>query len=131
MQRNNDKLVMIADDDPDIVDVLQCIVEEEGYRVITTSNEATTEDVRKHMPDLLLLDRWMLNTNGLTICQILKGDSATRHIPILMLTASGDIHQLAKNAGADEFMEKPFDMNTLLQKIEELVWLFFFIEVIL
>ncbi len=121
MSRKSEKLVMIADDDPDIVEVLQCMISQEGYRVIKTGNQHTLEDVKKHMPDVLLLDRWMVDSDGLAICKNLKNNIQTNHISVFILSASGDIDQLAREAGADAFIEKPFDMYILLKKIAEII----------
>ncbi|WP_461453299.1 response regulator [Mucilaginibacter sp.] len=114
------KKIMIADDDPGIVDAVEMILEFEGYQVTSTVDGSTVLDMRDELPDLLLLDIWMSGEDGRDICKKLKQDPLTKKIPIIMISASRDIRQSAMDAGANDFLAKPFEMNELLQKIEEL-----------
>jgi len=111
---------MIADDDPGIVDAVEMILEFEGYEVTSTVDGSTVLDMREDLPDLLLLDIWMSGEDGRDICKKLKQDPLTKNIPVIMISASRDIKQSAIDAGADDFLAKPFEMNDLLKKIEEL-----------
>ena len=108
---------MVADDDPDIVDFISIMLEMEGYQVSSTLNGASLLNMKEDLPDLLLLDIWMSGTDGRDICKKLKQKEATSKIPILLLSASGDIERSAMQAGADDFIEKPFEMGQLLSKI--------------
>ena len=110
---------MIADDDPGILDSVSIMLEFEGYDVRTTLNGRTLFDMEKELPDLLLLDIWMSGMDGRDICQRLKQDEKTRGIPIVMISASKDIERSAIDAGADDFLAKPFDIDDLLGKIEK------------
>jgi len=110
---------MIADDDPAILDSVGIMLEFEGYDVTTTVNGSTVLDMVKELPDLLLLDIWMSGMDGRDICKQLKGNERTRGIPIVMISASKDIEGSAIEAGADDFLAKPFDINDLLGKIEK------------
>ncbi len=112
------KKLMIADDDPGIVDFLSTLLEYEGYRVSSTLNGANLLKLENDLPDLLLLDIWMSGTDGRDICKQLKQRELTRKIPILMLSASKDIGDSALAAGADDFLAKPFEMEDLLYKIK-------------
>jgi len=114
------KKIMIADDDPGIVDAVEMILEFEGYEVTSTVDGSTVLDMREDLPDLLLLDIWMSGEDGRDICKKLKQDPLTKNIPVIMISASRDIKQSAIDAGADDFLAKPFEMNDLLKKIEEL-----------
>ena len=113
------KTILVADDDPAICDALSFMLEEEGYRVITTVNGGTIYKMEKEFPDLLLLDIWMSGQDGREICKYLKKKELTKNIPIIILSASRDIEKSAHDAGADDFLAKPFDMEELLDKIEE------------
>jgi CheY-like chemotaxis protein len=73
--------------------------------------------MEKDFPDLLLLDIWMSGQDGRDICKYLKKNPTTKNIPIILVSASRDIMQSAKNAGADDFIAKPFEMETLLDKV--------------
>lgn len=109
--------VLIADDDPAILDVIQQMLEMEGYEVHATNNGETLKKMRDLLPDLLLLDIWMSQTDGRNVCQQLKRDKTTKHIPIIMISANKDTEKMAKEAGANDFIAKPFEMDELLSKV--------------
>jgi DNA-binding response OmpR family regulator len=114
------KRIMIADDDPGIVDAVEMLLEFEGYQVTSTVDGSTVLDMKDELPDLLLLDIWMSGEDGRDICKKLKSLSATKNIPVIMISASRDIKESALAAGADDFLAKPFEMDELLRKIEQL-----------
>ena len=113
------KKVLVADDDPAILDVMRMMLEFEGYEVATTPNGATILQMDSGLPDLLLLDIWMSGTDGRELCRRLKLNEKTKNIPIVLVSASKDVEHSAREAGADDFIAKPFEMNELLQKIEK------------
>lgn len=114
------KKIMIADDDPGIVDAIEMLLEFEGYAVTSTVDGADVLDLKDELPDLLLLDIWMSGEDGRDICKKLKQLDATKNIPVIMISASRDIKESALAAGADDFLAKPFEMNDLLDKIKRL-----------
>ena len=111
------KKIMIADDDPGIVDAVEMMLEFEGYEVSSTMNGATVLELRDEFPDLFLLDIWMSGQDGRDICRELKKRDRTKNIPVIMISASTDLARSAREAGADDFLEKPFNMNDLMSKI--------------
>src|SRR5579859_4475456 len=113
---NNKKKVLAADDDPAILEVLTFMLEDTGYSVKTTVNGQTEQMVHEFLPNLILLDIWMAGSDGRIICKSLKRQKLTRHIPIIIISANKDTKKLAKEAGADDFIAKPFEMNDLLAK---------------
>ena len=122
MKKNKEtakKSIVVADDDPAIVDALQFMLEEEGYSVRTTVDGQTVSVMFEEEPDLLLLDIWMSGQDGRDICKALKSQASTRHIPIIMISANKDTEQIAKEAGADDFLSKPFEMEDLLEKVRK------------
>ncbi len=120
-KHNTKKKIMVADDDPAIVDAIKLILELYDYDVSTTVNGETIYKMEKEYPDLLLLDIWMSGQDGREICKYLKNNPLTKHIPIIMISASRDIMQSAKDAGANDFIAKPFQMNEVLEKIEKYI----------
>jgi DNA-binding response OmpR family regulator len=112
------KKIMIADDDPGIVDAVEMLLEFEGYTVTSTVDGSTVLDMKEELPDLLLLDIWMSGEDGRDICKKLKSENITKNIPVIMISASRDIKASAMAAGADDFLAKPFEMDELLRKIE-------------
>ena len=105
------KKILIADDDPGIVDAIEMMLEFEGYEVTSTPDGSTVLQLNDELPDLLLLDIWMSGEDGRDICKKLKSNEATRHLPILMISASRDIRESAMDSGADDFLAKPFEMK--------------------
>ncbi|KLT66256.1 PleD family two-component system response regulator [Pedobacter sp. BMA] len=115
------KKIFIADDDEGIVDAVTMILEVMGYDVNYTYDGGSVIEAVKNRPDLILLDIWMSGHDGRDICKQLKSDPEFKDIPILMISASRDIRQSAMDAGANDFMEKPFEMDSLLNKVEFLL----------
>lgn len=115
------KKIIVADDDKDIVAVLTMMLEEAGYEVRSTANGHTAQMVRDFLPDLLLLDIWMAGVDGRDVCKYLKSQKLTKHIPIIMISANQDIKKIAREAKADDFIAKPFDMDKLLAKVAQYV----------
>ena len=111
------KKILIADDDEGIVDAVTMIFEVMGYDVEFTYDGGAVIDAVKSKPDLIMLDIWMSGHDGRDICKLLKSDPEFKEIPILMISASRDIRQSAMDAGANDFMEKPFEMDSLLNKV--------------
>ncbi len=108
------KKILVADDNPAILDALKIMLEDDGYEVETTVDGATARNLKTPLPDLLLLDIWMSGVDGRDICKHLKSSAATRHIPVILVSATKDIAQIAKDSGADDFIPKPFQMEHLL-----------------
>lgn len=110
------KIVLVVDDDPGIRDVISMILDMEGYVVHTVSNGAgVPANVAVHHPDLILLDVMLGDSDGRDICRTLKTDPLTRHLPVVIVSASHGRETLdEKQCGADEYIAKPFDMSELL-----------------
>lgn len=115
------KTILIADDDPAIVDALQIMLEDEGYTAIPSLDGETINRVKTFTPDLILLDIWMSGQDGREIAKVLKTHPRTKSIPIIMISASRDITESAFESGADDFIAKPFEMEYLLSKVAQYV----------
>jgi len=111
------KKILVADDDPAIIDCLQIILEEANYVVETASNGDTIPKVKQFHPDLILLDVWMSGEDGRTICKTLKSQQQTKNIPIIMISATSYIEESTRKAGAEDFIPKPFHMEELLDRV--------------
>ena len=117
----NKRKILVADDDQAILDVFTLILEDAGYEVQTTVNGQTEQMAREFLPNLILLDIWMAGMDGRNICKSLKHHKLTKHIPIIMISANKDTQALAKEAGADDFISKPFEMNEFLAKVAQYI----------
>jgi len=112
------KKILVADDDPAIVDALEYLLQDAGYEVRSTIDATTVVKMLEEQPDIVLLDIWMSGQDGRDICKALKAQNTTHHIPIIMISANRDTAQIAKASGADDFLSKPFEMDDLLKKIK-------------
>jgi len=112
--------ILIIDDDPDILEPLSLLLESEGFAVDTTTKAVQTYDkVERFRPTLILLDILMSGEDGRTICRKLKDQKATKHIPIVMMSAHPTAKDDSAGCGADDFIAKPFDLETLLTMVKK------------
>lgn len=110
--------ILIADDDPGIRDIFQIVLRKAGYDIEVKDDANEIFKNKFRIPDLFLIDRLLSGVDGLDVCQFLKNNKETSHIPVVMVSASPDIGVLAVKAGADDFVEKPFELAYLLKVIE-------------
>ena len=113
--------ILVVDDEADIRDVLRITLEAEGYEVYEAINgEDALTQVQKNSPQMILLDFKMPRMDGPEVCHILKKDILLQHLPIIMLTSKGEtldkVHGI--DAGADDYMVKPFDPIELLARVK-------------
>ena len=116
--------ILIVDDESTNVDMLIQELEEEGYNLLTAyDGEEALIMVQEHQPNLILLDVMMPKVDGFTVCRILKGSGKTVLIPVILLTALRAHEDRVRGieAGADDFISKPFDRDELLAKIRSLL----------
>ena len=116
--------VLIVDDERLNIQLLEVMLEPEGYQLVTAgSGEAALEAVAHHPPDLVLLDIMMPGMTGYQVATRIKADPATRHIPIVMLSALDDRNSKAHglSAGADAFLTKPVNRAALCERVKELL----------
>ena len=120
--QSSQKRILIVDDEPDILEFLQIIFEEAGFLAVTTEKGDYLEKLHQGaMPDLVLLDMLLSGRDGREIVRQLKSNGKTKHVPVIMFSAHPSAEKTAREAGADDFVEKPFDIDVLLQKVERLI----------
>ena len=112
------KRILIADDDPGIRDIFKIILTKAGYDIEIKEDANEIFENKFSTPDLFLVDKLLSGVDGLDICHYLKSNEQTSHIPVVMVSASPDIGIDATKAGADDFVEKPFELSYLLKVIE-------------
>jgi DNA-binding response OmpR family regulator len=110
--------ILVADDTPAILDVLQQMLEMEGYDVVTTPDgQEVLRLLEAEQPDLLLLDIRLSGCDGRDLCRHIKQQETLCLIPILLMSAYQDMQQMGVQSGADGSLQKPFQMSTLLTTI--------------
>ena len=112
------KRILILDDDTDILSICTYILEELGWEVHTrTVCTDIINIVKETKPDVILMDNWIPDTGGVIATQTIKANTEYRKIPVIYFSANHDIKNLSKEAGADSFLEKPFDIIQFEQVI--------------
>ncbi len=112
--------ILLVDDEEMNLQLLEALLTSEGYEVTCASDGPQALDaVKAHPPDLILLDLMMPGMSGLEVCQHLKDDSATAAIPVIVVTAMGQIatKEAALTGGADDFIGKPVRADDLLARV--------------
>lgn len=120
------KYVLIVDDDPDLVETVCMMLEDKGYEVGKAYDGVEGEEaIKERHPDLLVLDVMMPRKDGYELCSELKADSATRDIPVILLTAVGEAvpttsytHAQGMSTEAEEYIPKPVDSKTLVEAVD-------------
>ncbi len=119
------KYVLVVDDDPDLVETIGIMLESKGFEVGKAYDGVEAEEaIKKRRPDLMILDVMMPRKDGYQLCKELKQNSATKGIPIIMLTAVGDAvptttytHREGMSMEAEDYIEKPVDTKKLLESV--------------
>lgn len=122
MDFKNNK-ILIAEDEPDILEILQFNLEMEGYSVVTAKNgDEAIAQAKKHQPDLIILDIMMPGKNGIETCNLLRLNPAFSHTLIVFLTALSDEATEIKGleTGADDYLTKPISPKVLVSKVNAL-----------
>ena len=115
------KTILIIDDNPYILKPLSILLTGFGYSVTSTAHGKDFMLTKVPFTDLILLDSRLQGVKGQDICKKIKQDKKTHHIPIIMCSADNRIKMIAKEAGADDSIEKPFNMEELLKKIKKYI----------
>jgi diguanylate cyclase (GGDEF)-like protein len=112
--------ILIADDDPDIRDILKLTLSEENYEIIEAANgQEALEIIRSKPLDLALLDYKMPKMDGRQVCNLVKKDLLLQYLPVIMVTGKGEVNDKISgiDAGADDYVVKPFEPKELLARI--------------
>ncbi len=118
------RIVLIADDEPDSLEMLKILVERHGHEVVTAANGREAIDrVVDLQPDLVLLDVMMPGVDGATVCQHIKSNDMLKRIKVILYTAKEKVQgrEAAKKAGADAFLAKPFEPEELWEVMTRLL----------
>lgn len=110
--------IFIADDEADILEILQLMLKTHGYQVTTSTDPNVVFDYKaSELPDIILLDIWMSGLDGRDVCKQLKETELTKNIPVIFVSANSNIMDIAKECNANGYIAKPFEMSHLLKTI--------------
>src|SRR5437762_1856291 len=124
METTSGKVVLIVEDERDVVDLLALNLRKAGFAISTAMDGAAgLQKARSEKPAFIILDLMLPKMPGLEVCKILKGDPATRQIPIMMLTAKAEEidRVVGLEFGADDYVTKPFSPREMILRIKAIL----------
>jgi two-component system, OmpR family, alkaline phosphatase synthesis response regulator PhoP len=123
LRMNTVKKILIADDEPDILEIIEYNLQAEGFEVFTAKNgNEAVEKAKRHNPDLIILDIMMPGKTGMEVCNLLRQQPAFKNTLIIFLTALSDENTEVKGleSGADDYVTKPISPKVLVSKVNAL-----------
>lgn len=112
--------ILVCDDDLDILEILDFALTDFGWDVVTSYNvDNIIDKVKTAQPSVIIMDNWIPGVGGINATQTIKNHPLYKDIPVIYLTANNDIETLAKKAGADLSLPKPFDLEVLNKLVEK------------
>ena len=111
------KFILVAEDDTDILSLVEAVLEDEGYTVGSTMGSDTVTQASERNPDLILLDYQMPGMDGVNVARQLRANERTSHIPIIAMTAAGYAPMVCREMDAAGCLGKPFDIDQLLEVV--------------
>lgn len=112
--------ILVVEDSENILEVITLMFDFQGWEVSTrTSLTNILADVKETKPDLILMDMLLSGANGCDACAAIKGDKDIPEIPVMIMSAHPEAHKEARNAGANYFIAKPFEMDALIGKVKD------------
>ena len=115
------KKIIIVEDDPDTLDLMEIILRDCNYIVIKVNREISVKEIYSIKPDLIIIDFLLPFGLGTELCLNIKSNHHTKEIPVLMYSANNDIEKLAKDNGADAYIAKPFDIDDMVHLVEKTI----------
>lgn len=112
--------ILIIDDDPDIRTVMNILLRKQGHEVETAARQEEVFDkIKQFTPSVILLDVLLSGADGRKICQEIKQNGDTKHIPVIMFSAHPGAADKIDSYGADDFIAKPVNADVLLEKVDK------------
>jgi len=113
------KKVLVIDDDEDILSLFKWVLEDAGYLVTAYSYAPELKDVCELDPHVIISDEWLPDKKGHQFCKEVKANTATRHIPVILVSAFSNIGAIAKRSRANGYVSKPFDIDDFLAVVKQ------------
>ncbi len=112
------KRIHVLEDDEDIRYIIEVLLKDEGYELqLSSTFKELKSKLNDSVPDLFILDVMIPDGNGTDICDDLKNDPFTKHIPIIVMSADDQNKQKSLDAGANDYISKPFDIDYIVKRI--------------
>jgi len=124
METSSGRKILIIEDETDVADLLSLNLRKAGYKISTATDGASgLQKARNNKPDFIILDLMLPKMSGLEVCRILKSDTATAQMPILMLTAKAEEVDriVGLEFGADDYVTKPFSPREIVLRIRAIL----------
>lgn len=116
------KCIYVVEDNPCIREIIEYMLTEDLYEVKACANTSGFwQEMEKGLPDMVILDIMLPDGNGLDICNALKQNSKTYNIPVMMMSANNHINAVKAKCRAEDFINKPFDLNDFASRVERYV----------
>lgn len=116
------KTIFVLEDDHDISAVFDILLKNEGYTIESSSSFGELKGLlKRQVPDLFILDVMLPDANGIDICKDFKQKEITKDIPVIMMSANARSKQMSIQAGADDYIAKPFDIKEVAEKISRIL----------
>lgn len=113
------KCIYLLEDNDDIREMILYLLEEEHYEVYGYPTiKSFSDKMIEGRPDLIILDVMLNDGNGIDVCERLKSNEKTNHIPILMMSANAQSFAIKQSCEAEDFISKPFDINDFVKRID-------------
>jgi DNA-binding response OmpR family regulator len=113
--------ILVIEDNKDILEVLDIILTDDGYEVVSCSDGTAIDDLKKINPGLILMDELLPSIKGSELCLRVKADDDLKHIPVVLISAAQSLENIAGKCGADAYVAKPFDISALSELIKGLL----------
>lgn len=114
------KVILVIDDDKDFQTILKVTLNQSGYSVRSLFDGEITSTINEQpFPDVILLDVDLPYANGVEVGKQLKLNELTKDIPVIMVSANPFVDELCKEVGAADYVQKPFALKTLIQKVKD------------
>ncbi|UEG54555.1 response regulator [Mucilaginibacter daejeonensis] len=111
--------IVVIEDNPEITEIMDYILKDDGYEVISSEDGSITNKFVDIKPDLVLMDELLPGKRGSELCRSIKDNDAIKHIPVILVSTMPNLEQLAEKSGADGFLEKPFNISSLSALIKD------------
>ena len=116
------KKVFIFDDNLEILELCTEILQDIGCEVKTSpTTNRVEQQVADYMPDLIFMDNWLPDMSGIEATKLLKANDRLKNIPVIYFSANSNISELANQAGADDFLAKPFDIDKFEETVKKYI----------